>query len=186
MVSKHALIAFSVGPKYRDDVWCDVVPMDAWHLLLSKPWQYDWKMTHDGCGKSYSFVYSSVKIVLVHNKLVEAPTATNTNLLSYASFGRELQDSSTAFVFLGKTITEGLETLEMPEIILPLLDEFQEVFSGNLPRWLPPLRDIQHQIELQPGSILTHRLHYWMSPREHEELRHQVEELLAKGISTRA
>ena len=33
-VSKHALVSFSIGAKYRDEVWCDVVTMDACHLLL--------------------------------------------------------------------------------------------------------------------------------------------------------
>ncbi|XP_039134489.1 uncharacterized protein LOC120271874 [Dioscorea cayenensis subsp. rotundata] len=144
MVSKHALIAFSVGPKYRDEVLCDVVPMDAYHLLLGRHWQYNRKVTHDGRANSYSFIYSGVKIVLVPNKAVEVSTATNTNLLSYAPFGRELQDSSTVFVLLGKIITEVLETPEILEIIHPLLDEFQEVFPEDLAGGLPSLRDIQH------------------------------------------
>ena len=33
-VTKHALISFSIGKKYRDNVLGDVVPMSACHVLL--------------------------------------------------------------------------------------------------------------------------------------------------------
>ncbi|KAI3469143.1 hypothetical protein Pfo_025806 [Paulownia fortunei] len=39
-VTKQVLVAFSVG-KYEDEVFCDVVPMHACHILLGRPWQYD-------------------------------------------------------------------------------------------------------------------------------------------------
>ena len=31
-LSNQALISFSIGAKYKDQVWCDVVTMDACHL----------------------------------------------------------------------------------------------------------------------------------------------------------
>ncbi|CAA0822885.1 F-box associated ubiquitination effector family protein, partial [Striga hermonthica] len=37
-VDHRVLVQFSIGPKFRDTVWCDVVPMDACHLLLGRPW----------------------------------------------------------------------------------------------------------------------------------------------------
>ena len=36
-VSKRCLVSFSIGTKYRDNVWCDVVDMATCHLLLGKP-----------------------------------------------------------------------------------------------------------------------------------------------------
>ncbi|GJV18273.1 reverse transcriptase domain-containing protein [Tanacetum coccineum] len=33
-VSKRCLVQFSIGRKYKDEVWCKVIPMDACHILL--------------------------------------------------------------------------------------------------------------------------------------------------------
>lgn len=48
VVDQRCLVSFSIGNKYKDEQWCDVVPMDACHLLLGRPWQFDRKAMHDG------------------------------------------------------------------------------------------------------------------------------------------
>jgi hypothetical protein len=68
---------------------------------------------------------------------------------------------------------------EVPDEAKGLVEEFADVFSVKLPDELPPLCDIQHQIGLVSRSSLPNRPHYHMSPKEHEELRRQVEGLLA-------
>ena len=67
-VLKRALVSFSIGPKYKDEVWCDVVDMDACHLLLGRPWQYERDVDHNGRTNTYSFVYDGVKIVLLPSR----------------------------------------------------------------------------------------------------------------------
>ncbi|GKV08452.1 hypothetical protein SLEP1_g20076 [Rubroshorea leprosula] len=55
-VTKRCLVSFSISNRYQDEVWCDVIPMDACHLLLGRPWQFDRKAIHDGHANTYSFV----------------------------------------------------------------------------------------------------------------------------------
>ena len=63
-VNKQVLVAFSIG-KYEDEVLCDVVPMQAGHLLLGRPWQFDRKVQHDGFTNKYSFVHNERTVTLV-------------------------------------------------------------------------------------------------------------------------
>ena len=54
--------------------------------------------------------------------------------------------------------------------------------SEEIPHKLPPMRDIQHQIDLIPGLVFPNKLSFIMSPKEYEELKTQVDDLLDKGL----
>jgi hypothetical protein len=72
-VNKRCLVEFSIGKNYKDAVVCDIVPMDACHLLLGRPWQYDRKTKHDGFKNTYSFEKDGVKVLLAPLKMVHVP-----------------------------------------------------------------------------------------------------------------
>jgi hypothetical protein len=40
MVTKQCLVEFKIGG-YRDEILCDVIPMDVCHILLGRPWKFD-------------------------------------------------------------------------------------------------------------------------------------------------
>ncbi|RVW62160.1 Retrovirus-related Pol polyprotein from transposon 17.6 [Vitis vinifera] len=52
----------------------------------------------------------------------------------------------------------------------------------EMSKQLPPLREVQHAIDLIPGSSLRNLPHYRMSPTENEELNRQVQQLLDNGF----
>jgi len=63
IVNIQFLISFSIG-KYKDEVLCDVVPMEATHILLGKPCQYDRKTLHDGLTNKIYFHFQGREIIL--------------------------------------------------------------------------------------------------------------------------
>jgi hypothetical protein len=58
------VVPFSIG-KYVDEVLCDVVPMQASHILLGRPWQYDRKAIDDRVKNRYTIVKDGKTITLV-------------------------------------------------------------------------------------------------------------------------
>ena len=36
-VKHRCLVSFAIENHYKDEIWCDIVPMDACHLLLRRP-----------------------------------------------------------------------------------------------------------------------------------------------------
>jgi hypothetical protein len=173
IISKRCLVNFSIGNKYKDKVWCDVVAMDACHLLLRRPWQYDRNAHHDRRKNTYNFLVDNVKLILLPNLGDGSKPSKGAGQTLLA-----MLESNCGYLLGGK---EGNEVGEILEEAKGLVEGFADVFPAELPDELPPLCDIQHQIDLVLGSCLPNRPHYRMSPKEHEELRQQVEGLLAKG-----
>ena len=63
-VTKLVRINFAIG-SYHDVVECDVVPMEACHILLGRPWQFDTNCRHHGRSNQYSLIHCDKKLVLL-------------------------------------------------------------------------------------------------------------------------
>ncbi len=72
-------------------------------------------------------------------------------------------------------------SLAIPPMVANLLQEYADVFLKDLPPGLPPLRGIEHQIDLIPGAQLPNRAPYRTNPDETKEIQRQVQALLDKG-----
>src|SRR6202171_5795857 len=73
----------------------------------------------------------------------------------------------------------GVARVDPP--IKAVLEEYKDVFPDDLPGGLPPTRDIDHKIEIVLCSAPAVRSPYRMSVPELDELKKQLNDLLAKG-----
>jgi hypothetical protein len=71
--------------------------------------------------------------------------------------------------------------IELPLKKIPVVCEYANVFPDELPG-MPPDRDIEFAIELQPGTTPISKRPYRMPPTELAELKKQLQELLDKGF----
>ncbi|KAL0556835.1 hypothetical protein IC582_005352 [Cucumis melo] len=63
----------------------------------------------------------------------------------------------------------------------PMVRDYPDVFPEELPG-LPPYREIEFTIELEPGTVPISRAPYRMAPATLKELKVQLQELLDKGF----
>lgn len=78
--------------------------MDACHLLLGRPWQYNRVAKHDGKKNTYSFMFDNMNIVLLPSKEVEPkPTKGDSeNLFVRKEFVDEMFACKVVLVLMGK------------------------------------------------------------------------------------
>lgn len=106
-ITRRVLVSFSIGNVYRDSVWCDVVPIDACHLLLGRPWQFDWSVCYDEQRNVYSSTLSGKKIVLLPSKDTHCASSAgdSSNLLSHSLFVREMLAEGVVLLLVGTEVT---------------------------------------------------------------------------------
>jgi hypothetical protein len=137
-------VSFSVGKKYFDNAWCDVVSMDACHILLGRPWQYDRSVVHDGRKNTYSLSIKRKKIVLAPRRdgANPVPVADNTNLLSMSRFLVEVERADRVYALLPCGDSAVDETPKLPPEVQQMLVEFSDLMPEDFPPGLSPMRDI--------------------------------------------
>jgi hypothetical protein len=58
----------------------------------------------------------------------------------------------------------------LPLVVANILQEYSDVFPSEIPEGLPPIRGIEHQIDLIPGASLPNRAPYRTNPEETKEI----------------
>lgn len=112
-----------------------------------------------------------------HKALLECYARGQVSALSIAWVTPASDGSLTALAATPSNPTQPTD----PEL-QQLLQRYADVFPEQLPKGLPPQRDIDHRIELVPGKAPPHHPVRRASPAELDELKVQLEELLEAGF----
>ncbi|XP_021763816.1 uncharacterized protein LOC110728481 [Chenopodium quinoa] len=183
-VTKQALISFSIG-KFNDQVICDVCPMDACYLLLGRPWQFDRFVKYDGRTNMYVVKKGEKdKPVALKPLISNLPKITSNSkgllMINEKEFDKAVAQEGCFYVLVSKEIKEESK-VQTPSVLEPILREFDDVFPDELPPGLPPIRGIEHQIDLILGAPLPNKAAYRSNPEETKEMQRQIEELMVRG-----
>ncbi|KAE8690983.1 cytochrome P450 78A7-like [Hibiscus syriacus] len=111
---------------------------------------------------------------------VSRESGTDAKMLSAIQFSKGVRREEPTFV-ASLVGAEPTMTEEVPTEVGQVLAEFRDVMPTELPKCLPPKREVDHKIELMPNAEPPAKAPYRMAPPELEELRRQLKELLDAG-----
>jgi hypothetical protein len=174
--------------------------MQACSLLLSRPWEYDTGALHHGRSNKYTLMHKGKKITLLPVTPAKERAKLEKEELNVKSENQQGIKLKGSFLLATKSdlakidnglcyaliCKEALFSIDDIASTLPcaasiLFQENRDVFPDEIPLGLPPLRRIEHQIDLIPGASLPNRAVYKMNPEETMEIQRQVQDLLDHG-----
>ncbi|XP_057246739.1 uncharacterized protein LOC130589486 [Beta vulgaris subsp. vulgaris] len=154
------------------------------YLLIGRPWQFDRKVIHEGASNVYSVLVGSKRVRLpslaTHSLVPKQPPKTPSFFLNSREFEQEVEEEGCSYALVITTATTSIKTPNN-EKLEGLLKEFADVFPEELPQGLPPLRGIEHDIDLIPGAPLPNKPAYRCDSVASGELQRQIEDLIEKG-----
>ena len=83
LVNEQCNVDFHIGT-YKDEIFCDIMPMHVCHILLGRPWKYDRKAVRDGRNNAYSLKKDGKRHTLspLEDEVVQGSSRSNILLIS--------------------------------------------------------------------------------------------------------
>ena len=181
-VTSQCLVKFTIGDNLEDEALCDVVPMDVGHILVGRPWLYDHDMDHKTRPNTYSFNKNNKRYTMHPLKeeakhiIKRSSTTSKSNkingFLCAERFEAEISEVGVIYALVNKQVESGEagKSPQYPIEIQHLLEEYKELTMETVPKSLPPLRSIQHAIDLVPNASLPNLPVYRMPPIHRAEI----------------
>ncbi|GMI83616.1 hypothetical protein HRI_002030900 [Hibiscus trionum] len=161
--------------KGREDI--KVIPLDGYDLVIG--------LSFLDKINALLLPFADVFVVLDRAQQCLVPVSRDvgiqSKMLSSIQFRNGMRKEEESFLAVLKE-DEAIEAEEVPEEVERVLVEFEDTMPSELPKALPPKREVDHRIELVPNAEPPSKAPYRMAPPELEELRKQLGELLDAGF----
>ena len=134
--------------------------------------------------KSESPIAETVTPASPHVSSSSTPSISPIQLVSSRCIRKAMKKNDIGCVVLAKiqAVETAASSSSSDPSLSSLLSEFSDVFPAELPPELPPAREVDHRIELTQSTPPNPRSVYRMSPSELDELKKQLDELIAAGF----
>ena len=117
-------------------------------------------------------------------KLTRAPIAVG-GKLNLVALDQMIEDRFMVVVRVGQEEDQAAGKAKgdkpLPKHIQEVLAKYKDVLTNELPQELPPRREVDHKIEVIPGSEPPSKAPYRLNQKELMELKKQLNDLLARG-----
>ena len=182
---------FTIGPTYEDSTSFHVIPMTgSFDVVLGKPWfdRYEpvpqWKkgiVTFSAAGITHTLHPPSATATKQQQRVRAPRLVSAMQLQKLAGYkGSQLFTVVVHEPKLDSSLSVGADSKDLEAI----LEEYADVVSKdpNFTPPYPPVRNVDHEIKLEPGATLPNRGLYRMPPDELKELKKQLDQLLELGL----
>ena len=120
-VTQRCLVSIQMGD-YKDEIYCEVLPMDVAHVLLGRPWLYDLNVTNFGKDNIYLFKYKGKNIILRLAKPkgwngkrdISKILEQNLHILKCKKFEREGIETSMCLALVAKEVPSDSSIVGVP------------------------------------------------------------------------
>ncbi|XP_049386266.1 uncharacterized protein LOC125850460 [Solanum stenotomum] len=169
-VYRSCLVIFVGGETYVDLIILEMVDFD---VTLGMTWLSPNFAILDCNAKTVTLAKPGIDPLMWEGDYISSPV----RIISCLRAKRLVSKGCLAFLAHLRDDTSKVPSIESVSIVC----EFRDVFPSDLPG-MPPDRDIDFCIELEPGTHPISIPPYRMAPTELRELKAQLQELLGKGF----
>ena len=177
---------------YTDDLTLTAIPLKGYDVILGMPWLEEHNVVLDWKKKGVMFEHNNkMHNIEMSNNMKESKNL-RINVVKMKKINKMIRKKEVEEIYLIKRNPISSKPLRLNNIdntkanqnedVKWIMNEYSDVFPADLPKTLPPHRDVDFRIDLVPGSNPPAKAPYRMSSVEMDTVKETLDDLEAHGF----